>query len=67
MTTDRVKWKLAVILIADVQGYSRLMDADEEGIIRIPGFLVAGYLFRDYPLGLISMVVSILPLGYYSI
>ena len=34
MTTDQVKRKLAAILCADVQGYSHLMGADEEGTIR---------------------------------
>ncbi|MBI4763917.1 MAG: tetratricopeptide repeat protein [Deltaproteobacteria bacterium] len=34
MTPDQVKRKLAAILSADVQGYSRLMEADEEGTIR---------------------------------
>ena len=35
MTPDQVKRKLAAILSADVKGYSRLMEADEEGTIRI--------------------------------
>jgi adenylate cyclase len=35
MTPDQAKRKLAAILSADVQGYSRLMEADEEGTIRI--------------------------------
>jgi adenylate cyclase len=34
MTPNPVKRKLAAILSADVQGYSRLMEADEEGTIR---------------------------------
>ena len=34
MTSDQVKRKLAAILSADVQGYSRLMGEDEEGTIR---------------------------------
>ena len=34
MTSDKVKRKLAAILSADVQGYSRLMGEDEEGTIR---------------------------------
>jgi adenylate cyclase len=34
MTLDQVKRKLAAILSADVQGYSRLMEEDEEGTIR---------------------------------
>jgi adenylate cyclase len=33
MTTEQVKRKLAAILSADVQGHSRLMEADEEGTI----------------------------------
>ena len=34
MTPDQVKRKLAAILSADVKGYSRLMEEDEEGTIR---------------------------------
>ena len=34
MSPDQVKRKLAAILSADVQGYSRLMEEDEEGTIR---------------------------------
>ncbi len=34
MTTQEVKRKLAAILSADVEGYSRLMGADEEGTLR---------------------------------
>jgi adenylate cyclase len=34
MTPDQVKRKLAAILHADVKGYSRLMDEDEEGTFR---------------------------------
>lgn len=34
MAPDQMKRKLAAILSADVQGYSRLMEADEEGTIR---------------------------------
>ena len=34
MTPDNVKRKLTTILSADVQGYSRLMEEDEEGTIR---------------------------------
>ncbi len=34
MIPDQVKRKLAAILSADVQGYSRLMGEDEEGTIR---------------------------------
>ncbi|HEV8711512.1 MAG TPA: hypothetical protein VGX03_01630 [Candidatus Binatia bacterium] len=32
--TERVERKLAAILAADVHGYSRLMEADEEGTLR---------------------------------
>ena len=35
MTPDKIKRKLTTILSADVQGYSRLMEEDEEGTIRI--------------------------------
>jgi adenylate cyclase len=35
MAPDQIKRKLAAILSADVQGYSRLMGEDEEGTIRI--------------------------------
>jgi adenylate cyclase len=35
MIPDQIKRKLAAIISADVQGYSRLMEADEEGTIRI--------------------------------
>src|SRR5512139_4101024 len=34
MTTQEVKRKLAAILSADVQGYSRLMGEDEKGTVR---------------------------------
>jgi adenylate cyclase len=34
MTPDQVKRKLAAIVSADVKGYSRLMEEDEEGTIR---------------------------------
>jgi adenylate cyclase len=34
MTSDNLKRKLAAILSADVKGYSRLMEEDEEGTIR---------------------------------
>jgi len=33
LATERVERKLAAILAADVAGYSRLMGADEEGIL----------------------------------
>lgn len=34
MTGERVQRRLAAILAADVVGYSRLMDADEEATLR---------------------------------
>ena len=37
MAEDRVKRRLAAILSADVEGYSRLMDADEEATVRTLG------------------------------
>jgi adenylate cyclase len=33
MTDDKLKWRLTTILCADVQGYSRLMGADEAGTL----------------------------------
>jgi len=33
MNPDRIKRRLAAILAADVAGYSRLMEADEEGTL----------------------------------
>ena len=33
MNSDRVERRLAAILAADVAGYSRLMEADEEGTL----------------------------------
>jgi class 3 adenylate cyclase len=33
VTDNRVERRLAAILAADVAGYSRLMDADEEGVL----------------------------------
>ena len=33
MATERVERRLAAILAADVAGYSRLMGADEEGML----------------------------------
>jgi adenylate cyclase len=33
MTDNRVERRLAAILAADVAGYSRLMEADEEGVL----------------------------------
>ncbi len=37
MEETGVKRKLAVILAADVAGYSRLMGADEEATLKTPG------------------------------
>jgi hypothetical protein len=33
MTNDKVKRRLTTVLCADVQGYSRLMEADEAGTL----------------------------------
>ena len=35
MATDYVQRRLAAVLAADVAGYSRLMEADEEGTLAI--------------------------------
>jgi adenylate cyclase len=40
MPEEGFKRKLTAILSADVQGYSRLMDQDEEAAIRIYSFAV---------------------------
>jgi len=40
MAIKGLKRKLAAILSADVEGYSRLMDQDEEATIRICSFAV---------------------------
>jgi class 3 adenylate cyclase len=40
MAEKGFKRKLAAILSADVKGYSRLMDQDEEATIRIYSFAV---------------------------
>ena len=40
MPEEGFKHKLAAILSADVEGYSRLMDDDEEATLRIYSFAV---------------------------
>jgi len=40
MADEGFKRKLAAILSADVEGYSRLMDDDEEATLRIYSFAV---------------------------
>ena len=40
MADEGFKRKLAAILSADVEGYSRLMDDDEEATLRIYSFTV---------------------------
>jgi hypothetical protein len=47
-------------------GFSRFINSPAGRVFRLvagTGFLVVGYLFRDHPLGVISMVFSVLPLG----
>jgi hypothetical protein len=47
-------------------GFSRFLNSQAGRVFRLvagAGFFVVGYLFRDYPLGVISMVYSILPLS----
>lgn len=47
-------------------GLSRFFNSSAGRIFRLfagAGFLVVGYLFRDHPLGVISMVWSIFPLS----
>ncbi len=46
--------------------FSRFINSQAGRVFRLvagTGFLVVGYLFRDHPLGVISMVFSILPLS----
>ena len=46
--------------------FSRFINSQAGRIFRLvagTGFLVVGYLFRDHPLGVISMVFSVLPLS----
>ena len=47
-------------------GFSRFINGSAGRVFRLVagmGFLVVGYLFRHHPLGVISMVYSILPLS----
>ncbi len=47
-------------------GFSRFINSPAGRVFRLAagmGFLVVGYLFRHHPLGVISMVYSILPLS----
>jgi pilus assembly protein TadC len=47
-------------------GFSRFINGPAGRVFRLVagmGFLVAGYLFRHHPLGVISMVYSVLPLS----
>jgi hypothetical protein len=47
-------------------GFSRFINGPAGRVFRLVaglGFLVVGYLFRDHPLGVISMLYSILPLS----
>jgi len=47
-------------------GVSRFINSPAGRVFRLvagTGFLVVGYLFRDYPLGVISMVYSVLPVS----
>jgi hypothetical protein len=47
-------------------GFSRFINSAAGRVFRLVagmGFFVVGYLFRDHPLGVISMVYSILPLS----
>jgi hypothetical protein len=46
--------------------FSRFINSQAGRIFRLAagtGFLVVGYLFRDHPLGVISMAFSVLPLS----
>ncbi len=47
-------------------GFSRFINSQAGRVFRLvagTGFLVVGYLFRDHPLGVISMAFSVLPLS----
>ena len=47
-------------------GFSRFINSPAGRVFRLvagTGFLVVGYWFRDHPLGVISMVYSVLPLS----
>jgi len=46
--------------------FSRFINSSAGRVFRLvagTGFLVVGYLFRDHPLGVISMVFSVFPLS----
>ncbi len=46
--------------------FSRFINSQAGRVFRLvagTGFLVVGYLFRDHPLGVISMAFSVLPLS----
>ena len=46
--------------------FSRFLNSSAGRVFRLiagTGFLVVGYLFRDHPLGVISMLWSVLPLS----
>ena len=47
-------------------GFSRFINSQAGRVFRLVagmGFLVVGYLFRHHPLGVISMVYSVVPLS----
>ena len=47
-------------------GFSRFINSSAGRVFRLiagMGFLVVGYLFRDHPLGVISMVFGVFPLS----
>jgi hypothetical protein len=55
-----------ILLGEERSGFSRFINSSAGRIFRLvtgTGFLVVGYLFRDHPLGVISMVFSVLPLS----
>lgn len=46
--------------------FSRFINSSAGRVFRVvvgAGFLVVGYLFRDYPIGVFSMIWSVLPLS----
>jgi hypothetical protein len=50
-------------------GFSRFINSPAGRVFRLvvgTGFLVVGYLFRDYTLGVISMAFSVLPLSAWA-
>ena len=47
-------------------GFSKFLNSPADRIFRLVagiGFLVVGFVYRDYPLGVLSMVWSALPLS----